>query len=179
MYIIIFPLFFHSLYFQKGGSALSIAHDTRTVTSVSFRSCFDRRPQLWSKDKSVQRRWVHYRLVCHNFSWMIPADLTISLKTSPLGRYLEETSMRNNLILKSRESYSTELKAGAAVGVSQTWHSGEITGNTRKPLAAMDIQHISKPLNQINLLKLVCHGVLTNGHQLLAKSPLRCNTASF
>jgi hypothetical protein len=110
---------------------------------------------------------------------MIPADLTISLKTSPLGRYLEETSMRNNLILKSRESYSTELKAGAAVGVSQTWHSGEITGNTRKPLAAMDIQHISKPLNQINLLKLVCHGVLTNGHQLLAKSPLRCNTASF
>lgn len=36
-------------------------------------------------DKSVQRRWVHYR-------------------------YLEETSMRNNLILKSRESYSTELK---------------------------------------------------------------------
>lgn len=40
-------------------------------------------------DKSVQRRWVHYR-------------------------YLEETSIHNDLILKSRESYNTELKEQVA-----------------------------------------------------------------
>ena len=66
---------------------------------------------------------------------MIPAPMDPiwrSASWTTTGRYLEETSVRNNLILKSRESYTTELKARGPEIPRGTvkWGNHSISDNT-------------------------------------------------